>query len=288
MNGALDRSNWTPLGTDILTRACDHYGGERTWRALRLIRLVPERLSGLLPWVKGAGKTFRLPSAFEILPHERRTRFLDYPDAEHTGIFENGVVRIERLDTRKVVMAAAEHRQSFRGFAAYRRWSPLDALYFFGYALSHYHALPFTLFDARLVAAKAASPRCPLDRLDVELPADLPTHCRRQSFYFDKTGRLVRHDYHTEIVGAWARAAHFWKRQTFFNGFPVSLERLVFARLGRTPCPLTALHATFTTAEVELDFNGAAHPVPTPGAPPTNSALHQPEPSLRSGPARER
>jgi hypothetical protein len=287
MNGALDASNWTPLGTDILMRACDHYGGERTWRALRLIRLVPERLSGLLPWVKGGGKTFRLPSVFEISPHERRTRFLDYPDAEHTGIFEDGVVRIERRDGRKVVMEAAEHRQSFGGFAAYRRWSPLDALYFFGYALSHYHALPFTLFDARLVAAKAASPRCPVDVLDVELPADLPTHCRRQTFYFDKTGRLVRHDYHAEIVGVWARGAHFWKRQTFFNGFPISLERLVVARLGRTPCPLTALHATFAAAEVELDFNGAAQAVSTSGAPPSNSALHQTGPSLRSGPAGE-
>jgi hypothetical protein len=208
--------------------------------------------------VKGGGKTFRLPSAFEIAPHERRTRFLDYPDPEHTGIFENGAVRIERRDDRKVVMAAAEHRHSFDGFAAYRRWSPLDALYFFGYALSHYHALPFTLFDARLVAAKAASSRCPVDVLDVELPADLPTHCRRQTFYFDKTGQLVRHDYHAEIVGIWARGAHFWKRQTFFNGFPISLERHVVARLGRALCPLTALHATFATAEVELDFNDGA------------------------------
>jgi hypothetical protein len=260
MNGAIDTSSWTPLGTDILTRACDHYGGERTWRALRRIRLVPERLSGLLPWVKGAGKTFRLPSAFEIVPHERRTRFLDYPDAEHTGIFENGVVRIERRDSQEVVMAAAEHRRSFGGFAAYRRWSPLDALYFFGYALSHYHALPFTLLDARLVAAKAASPRCPVDVLDVELPADLPTHCRRQSFYFDKTGRLVRHDYNADIVSALARGAHFWKRQTVVNGLPISLERLVVLRLGRTPCPLTALHATFAEAEVELDFSGAKEP----------------------------
>jgi hypothetical protein len=272
MNGALDTSSWTPLGTDILTRACDHYGGERTWRALRLIRLVPERLSGLLPWVKGQGKTFRLPSAFEIAPHERRTRFLDYPDVEHTGTFENGAVRIDRCDGR-TVMAAAQHRRSFAGFAAYRRWSPIDALYFFGYALSHYHSLPFTLFDARLVAAKAASPRSPLDVLDVELPADLPTHSRRQTFYFDNAGRLVRHDYHAEIVGVWARAAHFWKRQTFFNGFPISLERLAVARLGSTPCPLTALHATFAAAEVELDF--VAQPVSTPGAPPSNAALHQ-------------
>jgi hypothetical protein len=288
MNVALDTSSWTPLGTEILTRACDHYGGERTWRALRLIRLVPERLSGLLPWVKGVGKTFRLPSAFEIAPHERRTRFLDYPDPEHIGIFEDGVVRIERRDNQKVVMAAAEHRQSFGGFAAYRRWSPLDALYFFGYALSHYHALPFTLFDARLVAAKAASRRRPMDVLDVELPADLHTHSRRQSFYFDKTGRLVRHDYCADIVSALACGAHFWKRQTAFNGFPISLERVVIGRVGRTTYPVTALYATFAGAEVELDFSGPAQAASAPAASASTSALHQKGPSLRPSAAGER
>jgi hypothetical protein len=267
MSSTLDVSKWTPLATEVLTRACDHYGGMQTWQALRRIRLVPERLSGLLPRVKGVGNTFRLPSAFEISPHERRTRFLDYPDEEHTGIFENGTVRIERRDGGEVLIAEERHRQSFRGFARYRRWSPMDALYFFGYALSHYHSLPFTLFDARLVRMRAASPRRPWDVLDVEFPADVPTHSRRQSFYFDKTGRLARHDYHTEVVGFWARAAHFWKRQTLFNGFPVSLERHVFARLGRTACPLTALHATFVEAEVELDFNSTAPGVATPGRP---------------------
>jgi hypothetical protein len=275
MTSTLDVPNWTPPATEILMRACDHYGGMRTWQALRRIRLVPGRLSGLLPWVKGVGNTFPLPRLFEISPHERRTRFLDYPDDEHTGIFENGAVRIERSDGGEVVIAEEHHRQSFRGFAAHRRWRPIDALYFFGYALSHYHALPFTLFDARLVKITAASPRNPLDVLDVELPADLPTHCRRQTFYFDKAGQLTRHDYHAEVVGIWARAAHFWKRQTLFNGFPVSLERHVLARLGRTPFPLTALCATFVDAEVELDGASTAPGVSTPPPPPSTSALQQ-------------
>jgi hypothetical protein len=85
------------------------------------------------------------------------------------------------------------------------------------------------------------------------LPTGLPTHSRRQSFYFDKAGRLTRHDYHAEVVGFWARGAHFWKSQAFFDGFPISLDRHVVARLGRISCPVTALRATFVDAEVELD-----------------------------------
>jgi hypothetical protein len=247
-------SSWTPPAAEVLERACDHYGGVQAWRALRRIRLIPAELSGLLPWLKGMGNTFRLPSAFEIDPHERRTRFLGYPDADHVGLFENGAVRIERRDGGDVVAESRDHRQSFRALAKHRRWAPLDALYFFGYALAHYHALPFTLREARLLRARTAGSRNkPVDILDVELPADLPTHCRRQTFYFDRSGRLTRHDYHAEIVGFLARGAHFWKRETICNGLPICMERHVVARLGATPSPLTALRATFTSAELEFD-----------------------------------
>jgi hypothetical protein len=173
-------STWPPAAADVLARACDHYGGRHAWRTLRRIRLVPGRLSGFLPWTKGAGRSFCLPSAFDIEPRERRTRFLNFPDDAHTGVFENGTVRIERRDTGEVRVEEAQHRRSFRGLGAYRRWSPIDALYFFGYAMSHYHALPFTLLEARFLGMRAAGlRRAPLDVLDVEFPADLPTHCRR-------------------------------------------------------------------------------------------------------------
>jgi hypothetical protein len=222
--------------------------------------LLPERLSGLLPWVKGGGRTFTLPSAFEILPHERSARFLGYPDADHVGVFEDGAVWLERCESNAIVVKSENHRRSFAGLAAYRRWAPLDALYFFGYALTHYHSLPFSLFEARFIRTRESGSRSErLDILDVEFPADLPTHCRRQSFYFDSSGRLTRHDYHAEIVGFWASAAHFWRRQAPFNGLPVALERHVVARLGSTPLPLTALHATFADVEVELRRPTSSH-----------------------------
>jgi hypothetical protein len=250
-------SSWTPAAVAIFERACEHYGGLDTWRALKRVRLIPERLSGLLPRVKGVGRTFTLPASFEIEPHERRALFMGYPDQEHVGVFENGAVTLQRRDG-SVVQSSADHRESFRGLAKNRRWSPLDALYFFGYALTHYHALPFTLIHGRLVSAKrVGSGRDALSVLDIELPADLPTHSRRQRFYFEEGGRLSRHDYLAEVVGYWARGAHFWNRQTVVRGFPIALERHVSARLGTVALPITALHATFRAAEVEL---GGANP----------------------------
>lgn len=244
-------SSWTPAAVEVFERACEHYGGFETWRALRRVRLIPEQLTGLVPFVKGMGRTFRLPAAFEIEPHERRALFFDYPDADHLGVFDNGTVRLQRCDG-SAVAKDARHRDTFRGLAKNRRWGALDALYFFGYALTHYHALPFTLIEGRVVSASIGSGRDAPSVLELELPADLPTHCRRQRFYFDQSGRLVRHDYVAEIVGYWARGAHFWNRQTVVHGFPIALERHVTARLGRTALPVTALHATFLGAEVEL------------------------------------
>ncbi|HYP98403.1 MAG TPA: hypothetical protein VER96_07000 [Polyangiaceae bacterium] len=253
MTNALGNSSWTPASLAVLERACDYFGGFETWRALHQIRLFGERLSGFVPWLKGNGHTFVAPRTFEIRPHRRWARFLSYPDPDHVGIFDNGKVRLQRNDGSAVRVFADEHRQSFRGLAMNRRWSPLDALYFFGYALTHYHSLPFSLVDARLIrATEVGSGKDRLSVLDVELPADLPTHCRRQQFYFNQSGALERHDYHAEIVGFFARGAHFWQRQTRRSGFPISLTRHVTLRLGAYSCPFTALHANFVDAEVEL------------------------------------
>lgn len=245
-------SSWTPRALAVVQNACAYYGGLDGYRSLRCVRLLPDRLSGLLPRLKGFGRTFAFSGAFEIEPHERRVRFRSFPDAAHVGVFENGSVRVERADDGATVQFATEHRASFGGLKKLRSWAPLDALYFFGYALSHYHSLPFSLLQGRLVQeGPVRSRRETLNAIVVDLPSDLPTHCRRQRFYFNGDGRLVRHDYHAEVVGFFARGAHFWRRETVRNGFPVSLERHVIARLGSVAVPMTALHATFLDAEVE-------------------------------------
>ncbi len=135
-------------------------------------------------------------------------------------------------------------RRSFRGLRKWRRWRPADALYFFGYALTHYHSLPFTLGAGRPL--RLSRVRCDgrvLTGVDVELPADLHTHCRRQSFYFDDDGLLRRHDYVADIVGWMARGAHVWRDFVTAHGVPIPRQRHVVARLGRRMTPFVALHA---------------------------------------------
>jgi hypothetical protein len=242
MTGDLNAA-WTGEAAALLERAVARHGGWGAWKALRSVTLAPRNLRGLLPSLKGVGRTFPIPARVDVFPHEQRCVFHDYPIIGRRGVFAAGSV--ELLDEAGVVVDSnADARGSFRGLRRWRRWSPADALYFFGYALSHYHGLPFTLAEGRpLGLCRVRSDGRKLTGVDVELPATLHTHSRRQSFYFDDDGLLRRHDYVADIVGSWARGAHLWRDFVTAHGLPIARERHVVARLGRTTTPFVALHA---------------------------------------------
>jgi hypothetical protein len=231
-------AGWTDAARAVIQRACERHGGEQRWRHLELgLRL--RALSGLIPAMKGVGKTFPMPGGVLIRPSLGAAIFEDYPTAGTRAHFDGGAVWLEDSGGRRHT-GAANHRTSFAGWGKWRRWEPLDALYFFGYALTHYHALPFTLPEGRLVRHRSGSQG---DALTIDLPASLHTHCRRQTFHFDTEGLIQRHDYVADIVGWWARGAHFWRDYTEVGGFPVARTRHVVPRLGRLTLPPTALHA---------------------------------------------
>ena len=165
------------------------------------------------------------------------------PPAGRRGVFAAGAV--ELVDGGGAVLQSSpDHRRSFRGLRKWRRWSPADALYFFGYALTHYHGLPFTLAEGRpLRLSRVHCDGRALTGVDVELPATLHTHCRRQAFYFDDEGLLRRHDYVADIAGWIARGAHLWRDFVTAQGIPTPRERHVVLRLGRRATSLVALHA---------------------------------------------
>ena len=219
------------------------HGGLDAWNRLEAVSLRVLSLTGLLPALKGVGRTFPVPPRIEVRPRQRAATFFDYPRARWQGRYEDGRLTITD-DAGATVESVPDPRASFRGLRKLRRWSPADALYFFGYALTHYHALPFTLGDGRPLALRRASYEGrPLTGIEVELPAALHTHCRRQTFYFEQDGLLRRHDYVADIVGAWARGAHLWSDFVTVGGIEIAQHRHVVARLGRRPTRIVALHA---------------------------------------------
>jgi hypothetical protein len=228
----------------LLERACERHGGWAAWSRAGGATLVPGALAGLLPRLKGLGTTFRLPPRIDVWPRRGAVVFHDYPTPGRRGVYSSGQVQI--LDGETLLEARAQPRASFAGLRKHRPWSPVDALYFFGYALAHYHSLPFSLAEARpLRLVRARSTGRLLRGVEVDLPEELHTHSRRQAFFFDDEGLLRRHDYVAEIVGWWARGAHRWDDYIDVAGLPVARRRHVAARLGRLELPVVALAAEF-------------------------------------------
>lgn len=219
---------WPPAAISLVERAIQAHGGRETWLATRSVRLPVVSASGVLLTLKGWPRTFRMPREYEVFPHEHVCVFHGYPRAGEHSRYENGSASIDGN-------VSAKHRQTFDGLAKLRRWSPMDALYFFGYALCHYHSLPFTLGESRLLGM--------VERrgIEVEFAPEVETHSRRQRFYFGDDGRIVRHDYVADVIGPMARGAHLWEDYERSGGLLVARRRRVVARIGTHRLPLAVL-----------------------------------------------
>jgi hypothetical protein len=91
-----------------------------------------------------------------------------------------------------VVASRDNPRAAFFGRAGLRRnlrWDALDSTYFAGYAMWNYL-----------------------------------TH---QTFYVDSSGLIRRHDYTAEVVGGWARAAHYLSEHRQVDGLTFPTRRRV-------------------------------------------------------------
>jgi len=232
---------WPTDGRALVEQAVTAHGGAAAWQSVRSVKLGFGAASGVLARFKGYPTAFGAPREFEVRPHEQQTIFHAYPDARHRGWFLNGDVMIEDVATRQPVAQSRDHRRTFTGPEKRRQWNPLDALYFFGYALWHYHVLPFTLGDARFIRLVGDA------GIEVEFAASVHTHCRRQCFFFDAEGRIARHDYVANVLGIWARGCHFWQSYREVNGLQIAHERRVSARAFGRPVPLTALSVSLAS-----------------------------------------
>jgi hypothetical protein len=239
--------SWPASAQDLLRRAIDRHGGWSLWVRLEAVTLGLRSLRGFLPWLKGYGRTFRLPRSLTTFPRAGRTEWSDVSGGPGEVIFERGDMR--RLDpaTGRVLAESLDHRRTFRGLRKLRRWDALDGCYFFGYAFASYSAVPFVLPGLPFLGEAAGAARGErLQGVEVEFPAGAQVHCRRQRYLFDASGLLRRNDYVADVVGAWAMGAHLWEDFTTVSGLPLPTRRTVFPHLGSTVVPFpTVLSATF-------------------------------------------
>jgi hypothetical protein len=170
-------------------------------------------------------------------------QFCDFPDAGKSGeLLGEDEVCVVSADG-SVVEARSHPRNAFQGLRRKFWWDDLDFIYFGGYAIWNYLVTPFLFMQEGFAfeyPGEVQLPEGTFSCLRVTFPAALPTHCRKQTFYFDESGLLFRFDYTAEVVGGgWAHAAHFCSGYEDFSGFKVPTRRrvrpLLFGRVLSMP-----------------------------------------------------
>jgi hypothetical protein len=229
----------------LLDEVLEVHGGLERWRAARAIK-ARVRSGGLLLRTRIPGNRFA-DYQLTVAVHEPRAVMDPFPTTGQRGIFEGGRVRIEAEDG-ELVGSRDDPRPEFFGRAGLRRnlrWDALDSTYFAGYAMWNYLTTPLLLTREGVEVSEgdawdegSESWR----RLEVGFPEGLDTHSSRQTFYFDAQGRLRRHDYVAEVVGRWARAAHYCADHAQAGGLVFPTRRWVRPiRPGNRSLPLPTL-----------------------------------------------
>jgi len=162
-----------------------------------------------------------------ISTREPRVEIEPFPAAGSSALLTSGTAEIGE---RKLL----NPRRSFDSLRSLLWWNQFEMLYFSGYVLWNYAQLPFLLLQPGLVLSDAGQTTSATnekwDKVQVDFPADFPTHSPRQTFYFGPDGTLRRHDYYVAIMSRFARGARFIHSYHQVDGF--KLPARIEMRLG--------------------------------------------------------
>ncbi len=211
--------------TAVLDGIFDAHGGLDYWRSLSTID-VEISAWGFLFTTKQVEPQNH--ARLTIDTREPRVILHDYPAAGNSTVLRGGQ-RVAIRDSAGSVLDARDNPREAFSHGRLLRWDAIDFAYFCGYAMWNYLTLPF-LLSYPGVSVAVSDRQATGTRLRVGYPDGIPTHSATQDLYFDRSGRLVRHDYTAEVVGSWARAAHLCTDYRRFGGLWLPTTRRVYPR----------------------------------------------------------
>jgi len=211
----------------IVEKVIEAHGGASRWRELEAVEAIIS-VRGFL--FKAKRRPILNRVRIRASTREPTFTFYDYPRAGRNSEFiGNEEVRITDADN-KVLASRLQPRTAIRQLRRQLYWDALDFTYFGGYATWNYLVTPFLFIRDDLhverIKPLSADSEYPL-RLKVSFPRDFPTHCKTQTFYFDRNYLLRRLDYTAEVVSRWARAAHICENYQDFDGIKFPTKRRV-------------------------------------------------------------
>lgn len=214
----------------FLSEIISNNGGFELWQKHATLH-IELRFGGLAFASRWNRKGLRRRRTIVFL-HEQKVIFENYPAAGCRGIYTPENLCLETPEGN----IFAERRQPRAAFNSLRRllwWDDLDLLYFAGYALWNYLAMPWLLtFEGVEIQSVSDWEEAgeKWKKLTVKFPVGIATHSAEQVFYFDENYRLRRHDYGPEVFASWAKAAHYCFNYQNLGGLRFPLKRLVFPR----------------------------------------------------------
>lgn len=218
------------MSAELLDEVLEAHGGAQRWRAARTIS-ARVRTGGLLVRTRMPGNRFA-DYRLTVDVDEPRAVLDPFPRAGERGVFERGAVRIESV-AGEVLASRADPRSAFSGPSGLRRtlrWDALDSTYFAGYAMWNYLTTPLLLTREGVELREGedwSEGGERWRRLEVSFDHGIDTHSPRQTMYFDARRVLRRHDYVAEVVGRWARAAHYCDEHVQAGGLVFPTRRRV-------------------------------------------------------------
>jgi hypothetical protein len=214
--------------SDLLELAIAAHGGWERWQQLSRIT-AHVSVGGAIWQVKGWPDVFA-DARFEIDPHRQRTEYSLSGNMARRGVYEPDRTALVS-DDGKVIEQRESPRKSFEGHTVATRWDAQQLIYFAGYAMWTYLTTPFLL---RLPGFRTEEIESWNEdgetwrRLKVGFPPNVPSHSAEQTFYFDHTGLLRRHDYSVEIMGG-TSSANYATNPKSFGAIVFPTRRRVFA-----------------------------------------------------------
>ena len=201
-------------------KAIEFYGGKELWKNSLSIEAVVS-VTGLAFTLKRRPFFHFAKIKMEIgKPISRITPI--GKDKNITGILNEGDVRLE--DEKGNLISERKDARKYFGFG--RRifyWDDLDMAYFANYAFWNYFTLPNLLMNSEIQWIEKKE-----GHLEAIFPDSIPTHSKRQEFYFEKeTGKLIQHNYTADIISKFAKATNFVTEHTNQNGLEYPCARKV-------------------------------------------------------------
>jgi len=215
--------------SELLDFAIAAHGGWDRWENISRI-VAKARIGGALWGMRGKAGILD-DVTVTALAHSPHLEYAPFGAAGRHSLWEPDLTAIVDADGR-TVDNRLNTRESFEGLTREDKWDDQHLIYFSGYAMWTYLTTPFLFKLPGFLEHEVE----PWDedgetwrRLRVLFPPTVPSHSTEQTFYFDRSGILKRHDYVAEVAGGLPAANYADDPQTF-DGIVFPTKRRVYVR----------------------------------------------------------